>query len=54
MQPRINLFFMAISRKSNPCSGPRFHVYLPIDVRCASQASPQAEKLKASTECRGP
>ena len=40
--PGINLSFMAISRKSNPWSGPRFHVYLP------------AEKLKASTECRGP
>jgi len=52
--PRINFSFMAISRKSNPSSGPRFHVYLPIDVGCASHASPQAEKLKASTECRGP
>jgi hypothetical protein len=30
--PGINFVFMAISRKSNPCSGPRFHVYLPIDV----------------------
>ena len=28
--PRINLSFMAISRKSNPRSGPRFHVYLPM------------------------
>ena len=28
--PRINFSFMAISRKSNPCSGPRFSRFLPM------------------------
>ena len=41
----IHFFFMAISRKSDPCSGPRFHVYLPIDAGTVARNRPKASVI---------